>query len=150
MLFPFEEQSHKILMILILTLSAIIAIIINQGDFTGSKKLRFFRFIKRFCLFFLIPASLYMLAIQIIELSLETYLSVENSASRLSVAFGAIMVIILSFFRILPLAKEGIYETKRNSITASKYQRIFKTLRSSFMAIMVFVIISFWLAYMSN
>jgi hypothetical protein len=148
MLFPFEEQSHKILMILILALASIIAIYINQADFSGKKKLGFFIAINRFCKFFLIPAASYMLVVQLIGVATRNYINVDNSAWRLSIAFGSIMVLILCFARVLPLTKNGIFEVKRNSITSSKYQRIFKSLRSTFMAIMVFVIFTFWLTYM--
>lgn len=148
MLFRLEEHTHQWLMIVMLTASAIIAIAINQADLSGSKKLKLFRVMNRFTKFFLLPASIYMLVIQIIALYMENYISVENSSWRFSIAFGAVCILALSIFRILPLTSEGIYEIKRKSITASKYQRIFKKLRASFMAIMIVIIFSYWLNYM--
>lgn len=148
MLFRWEEQSHQWLMVLILASSAVIAIVINQSNMSGSKKLKLFRFIKRFTKFFLLPAAVYMLVIQIIALSNENYISVESSSWRFSIAFGEVCILLLIFTRILPLTNEGIAEMKRKSITASKYQRIFMKLRSSFMAMMVVIIFSFWLNYM--
>jgi len=132
MLFRGEEVTIKILMVLILTLSSIMAIVINQADLSGSKKFALFKSCDRLNKFFFIPAALFSLVVQIAELFNEKYINMENSFSRFSIAFCALSILLLSFFRILPLTKEGIFEVKRKSITASKYMRIFRKLRASF------------------
>jgi len=148
MLFRGEEAIIKVLMVLILTLSSIMAIVINKADLSGSKKLILFRYCDRFNKFFFIPGAIFLLVVQIVELFNEKYINIENSFSRFSIAFCALSILLLCFFRILPLTKQGLNEMKRKSITASKYMHIFRKLRASFMAIMVIVIFSYWLNYM--
>lgn len=147
MLFTWEEYTHQYLMIFILIVSAIAAIAINQSDLSGKKKLTFFKLVYRFCLFFLIPASIYIIVVQFIALYTTEFISMEKHGWRFYLAFGAFFILLISVFRIRTLSAEGIHEANRKSITASKFLRIFQKLRASFMALIVVILVTYLLTY---
>lgn len=149
-MFPYEELSHKWFLVIMLVLASVMAIVINQTDLSGKRKLRIFRIIFGSSLALLLPLGFYLLSINIWGIASKEYVSVENSLSRFVNAFCGIVVILIALLRLIPVSKEGIADYKRKSITASKYQRIFKSLRAGYMGIMIIIVFCYWLNYMFN
>ncbi len=149
-MFPYEELSHKWLMVIMLVIASVMAIVINQTDLSGKRKLRIFRIIFGSSLAVLLPMGFYLLAVNTWGIANKEYVSVENSVSRFVNAFCGIVIILIAMLRLIPVSKEGVADYKRKSITASKYQRIFKSLRAGYMAIMIIIVFCYWLNYMFN
>jgi hypothetical protein len=149
-MFPYEELSHKWFMVLMLVLSSLMAIVINQTDLSGKRKLRIFKTIYWLSLSVFLPIGVYILAVNLWGVSQKEFVSIENSSSRFINSFCGLVVALITLFRQLPVSKEGIGEYKRKSITASKYQRIFKSLRAGYMGIMIIIVFCYWLNYMFN
>lgn len=148
MLFKWEIQTHQAFMILLLVSAAIIAIVINQSDLSGKKKLTLFKFVNAYNRFVVIPVSLFLLVANIWGISQIEFISIENSAVRGLISLGGLIVLLVSVFKIIPLSKEGLQEIQRKSITASKYHKIFLQLRASFIFIMITVMLTYWVAFM--
>lgn len=148
MLFRWEHQTHQFLMVFLLASSAIVAIIINQSDLSGKTKKNFFRFIYRYNSFFVIPAAAFILVTNVWGITQIEFISVASAGERVLMALAGLIILLIAIFRVLSLTKSGLYEVKRNSITASKYLKIFQRLRAAFMAIMITVALTFGITYL--
>ncbi len=147
MLFRWEDKSHLWVMVIMLCFSAIGSIVINQTTITGDKKLKILRFIKGVNFLIFVPGSLYEIVVNALGISSLEYVKMENAMWRFCYILGGITTLLVALLSIFPKTGEGLQLIKRKSITSSKYQYIFRTLRGSFMAIMVLIIISFWMVY---
>ncbi|HSC52483.1 MAG TPA: hypothetical protein VLC98_02610 [Phnomibacter sp.] len=148
MLFSWGVKASQWILIIILVTSSLLAIAINNADITGRKKLQLFQLINRFSKLFLLPGALWVLVSQIVTLSRQEYISMEHSTANFIYAFCTAAILIVCFWKLLPLTAEGISECRRKSITASKYERIFKRLRGAFVAIMFIIIFFFSLVFL--
>lgn len=148
MLVNWGVKASQWILIIILVTSSLLAIAINKADITGRKKLQLFQLINRFSKFLLLPGALWILVAQIAVLTRQEYISMEHSTANFIYAFCAAGILIVCLWNLLPLTVDGINECKRKSITASKYERIFKKLRGSFVAIMFIIIFFFSLFFL--
>ncbi|QGW28156.1 hypothetical protein [Phnomibacter ginsenosidimutans] len=150
MLFQWEMLLHQAVMVFLLISASVIAIVINQADLSGKKKLTLLRFISSFNLLVVIPAALFLLLVNLYGIAQIEYKTLENSLMRGLIALTGLLTLLIGLFRILKLSKEGLAEIKRKSIMASKYQVIFQKIRSAFMFIMLSVVICFWILFLNR
>lgn len=150
MLFQWEMLLHQAVMVFLLISASVIAIVINQADLSGKKKLTLLRFISNFNLLVVIPAALFLLLVNLYGIAQIEYKTLDNSLMRGLIALTGLLTLLIGLFRILKLSKEGLAEIKRKSIMASKYQVIFQKIRSAFMFIMLSVVICFWILFLNR
>lgn len=149
-MFPYEESSHKWLMVILLVMVSVMAIVINQTDLSGQRKLRIFRIVFRSSVAVLLPVGFYMLVANTWGIVSKEYISLENSMSRFVNVFCGLVIILMGMFHLIPVSKEGIANYKRKSITASKYQRIFRSMRAGYIVIMIIIAFCYWLNYFNT
>ena len=117
MLFQWEMLLHQAVMVFLLISASVIAVVINQADLSGKKKLTLLRFISSFNLLVVIPAALFLLLVNLYGIAQIEYKTLENSLMRGLIALTRLLTLLIGLFRILKLSKEGLAEIKRKSIS---------------------------------
>jgi hypothetical protein len=148
MLFPGELLLSKALMVLMLALSSILAIAINSSDLSGHRKKKMFSILNSSNLVLYIPGCLFIAIAQVVGLIKTEYITLQNSTGRVALLLGSVLVLAIAVSRVLPLSQKGLEQVRRRSANSSKYAELFAKLRTSHIAIVIFIIFAFWLSFM--